>query len=35
LSQASPISHVRLTIFPDGGIARLRLWGTPSLKSNL
>ena len=21
------ISHVRLTIFPDGGISRLRLWG--------
>ncbi|MBC7789641.1 MAG: allantoicase [Anaerolineae bacterium] len=26
----SPISHVRLNIFPDGGIARLRLFGAPS-----
>ena len=23
-----PLSHVRLNIFPDGGISRLRLWGT-------
>jgi len=23
-----PYSHVRLSIFPDGGISRLRLWGT-------
>jgi allantoicase len=23
-----PISHVRLNIFPDGGVSRLRLWGT-------
>lgn len=23
-----PITHVRLNIFPDGGVARLRLWGT-------
>ncbi len=22
-------SHVRVSIFPDGGISRLRLWGTP------
>ncbi len=22
-----PVSHVRLSIFPDGGISRLRLWG--------
>jgi allantoicase len=25
----APITHVRLSIFPDGGIGRLRLWGTP------
>ncbi len=25
----APISHVRLNIFPDGGVSRLRLWGTP------
>jgi allantoicase len=23
-----PISHVRLSIYPDGGVSRLRLWGT-------
>ncbi len=23
-----PITHVRLNIFPDGGVSRLRLWGT-------
>lgn len=23
-----PVSHVRLNIFPDGGVSRLRLWGT-------
>jgi allantoicase len=23
-----PITHARLNIFPDGGVARLRLWGT-------
>src|SRR5262249_6300474 len=22
-------SHVRLNIYPDGGVSRLRLWGTP------
>lgn len=25
-----PVSHVRLSIFPDGGVARLRLFGRPS-----
>lgn len=25
---AWPATHVRLNIFPDGGIARLRIWGT-------
>jgi len=24
-----PVTHVRLNIFPDGGVARLRLWGRP------
>ncbi|MBS1941246.1 MAG: allantoicase [Bacteroidetes bacterium] len=24
----APVTHVRLSIFPDGGISRLRLWGT-------
>ena len=23
-----PVSHVRLNIFPDGGVSRMRLWGT-------
>jgi len=22
-----PFTHVRLNIFPDGGVSRLRLWG--------
>jgi allantoicase len=26
--EGGPFSHVRLNIFPDGGISRLRLWGT-------
>lgn len=24
-----PVSHLRLSIFPDGGVARLRAWGRP------
>ncbi|MEO7981744.1 MAG: allantoicase [Sporichthyaceae bacterium] len=27
---SSPATHVRLDVFPDGGMARLRLWGTPT-----
>ncbi|MSP63304.1 MAG: allantoicase [Myxococcales bacterium] len=27
---AGPFTHVRLNVFPDGGVARLRLWGTPA-----
>ena len=27
LSGAGPITHVRLRIFPDGGVSRLRVWG--------
>ncbi len=30
-ADADPVSHVRLNIFPDGGVARLRLWGRPAL----
>lgn len=26
-----PVSHVRLNIFPDGGVSRLRLFGRPAL----
>ncbi|MDQ1628518.1 MAG: allantoicase [Actinomycetota bacterium] len=25
-----PVTHVRLNVFPDGGVARLRLWGSLS-----
>ncbi len=25
---ADPVTHVRLSIFPDGGVSRMRLWGT-------
>lgn len=25
----APVTHVRFNIFPDGGVARLRLWGRP------
>ncbi|KAJ1496135.1 allantoicase [Baffinella frigidus] len=35
LLSAAAVSHVRLSIYPDGGVARLRFWGTPSTKSNL
>jgi len=28
-----PLSHVRLDIFPDGGIARLRLYGEPAAEA--
>ncbi|MFN3985439.1 MAG: allantoicase [Rhodocyclaceae bacterium] len=27
LAALGPVSHVRLNIFPDGGVSRLRLWG--------
>jgi allantoicase len=29
LRQPGDVTHARLNIFPDGGIARLRLWGRP------
>jgi allantoicase len=28
LNAVGPITHARLNIFPDGGVARLRLWGS-------
>jgi allantoicase len=28
LKRVGPVSHVRLNIFPDGGISRLRIYGT-------
>jgi len=30
LSDAGPVTHVRLDIYPDGGVARLRLLGMPA-----
>jgi allantoicase len=30
LADAGPVTHVRLNIFPDGGVARLRLFGVPA-----
>jgi allantoicase len=27
IENAGPFTHARLTIFPDGGVSRLRLWG--------
>ncbi|BAK75111.1 allantoicase [Pseudogulbenkiania sp. NH8B] len=27
LASLGPVTHVRLNIFPDGGVSRLRLWG--------
>jgi allantoicase len=27
VAHAAPVTHVRLHIFPDGGVARLRIWG--------
>ena len=30
LEQRGPFTHVRLETFPDGGVARLRLYGHPT-----
>jgi allantoicase len=30
LPDAVPATEVRLDVFPDGGMARLRLWGSPT-----
>ncbi len=32
LAPRGPISHVRLNIFPDGGVSRLRLFGRPAFE---
>ena len=29
LRALGPVTHVRLNVFPDGGVARLRCWGEP------
>jgi allantoicase len=31
LVEPGPVTHARLNIYPDGGIARLRLYGMPEL----
>lgn len=31
IEATQPVSHVRLNIFPDGGMARLRLYGVPQV----
>ncbi|WP_418646965.1 allantoicase [Thauera butanivorans] len=33
LAKLGTITHVRLNIFPDGGVSRLRLWGKPEAKN--
>ena len=30
LLSRGPFSHLRLSVYPDGGVSRLRAWGTPS-----
>jgi allantoicase len=30
LASLGPVTHVRFNIFPDGGVSRLRLFGTTS-----
>ena len=30
LRRIGPVTHLRLSVFPDGGVARLRAWGTPA-----
>jgi allantoicase len=27
IAPLGPVTHVRLNIYPDGGVSRLRLWG--------
>jgi allantoicase len=34
LSGGAAISHVRVNLFPDGGLARLRLYGKPQLQAD-
>jgi allantoicase len=29
LRRPGPVTHLRLSVFPDGGVARLRAWGEP------
>src|SRR5262249_33617057 len=31
LRRVGPVTHLRLSVFPDGGVARLRAWGEPAV----
>jgi allantoicase len=33
LAGSETMSHVRFNVFPDGGVSRLRVWGTPAPES--
>ncbi|XP_078354837.1 allantoicase-like [Oculina patagonica] len=33
LEDCGIVSHVRLTIYPDGGVSRMRCWGVPALRN--
>jgi allantoicase len=35
IKPAGPITHVRISIYPDGGISRVHLFGKPVLKSKV
>ena len=30
LKKAGAVTHIRLNVFPDGGVSRLRIWGSPA-----
>jgi allantoicase len=33
LRRIGPVTHLKLSVFPDGGVARLRAWGAPALEA--
>lgn len=35
IPSTAPITHVRFTTYPDGGVSRLRLWGKPEPRSRM
>jgi len=35
LHPVGPVSHLRLNIFSDGGVSRLRIWGVPAASAHL
>jgi allantoicase len=34
VAETGPLTHARLNIYPDGGVARLRLFGRPANPAN-